>query len=208
MYKLIAKTDFAGVVPFTPNVTDNNFNVYVTQAQKDFQNTLPPDLFDAIMAMIKAAYLDWNIATAYVAGNYVYVTNAQSEKVLYKCLIGNTGSLPTDVNANWQRIVLFDVWRDYLKPYLIWKAFKELLFWHGYNVTPFGLTQISEEGNESISDKKRADLTAYASSEIQIKWFDFTVYMNEASKTIDSVVYDFADAKVEKIPFKTKIRSI
>lgn len=183
-FPYITKTDFPDYAQMTSNIESR----FITNAVNDAYNfdTLPvlPDTMLANIVTYLAAATTWSAVTAYVVGNKVV-----SGGRYYTCLINNTNSIPTSSNANWSETELMAFYVDYIKPYIVMSAYSRFLFWHGANVTQFGLRQNNEETSVEVSDKRRAELLQDIKAKINIYLSNLNKEFDDVSGVFDGTTY-------------------
>lgn len=96
---------------------------------------------------------------------------------------------------------------DYLKPFLVCKAYARFLLWAGRNITQFGLRVNNEETSTEVTDKSRAEMIADIEHKCNVYLARMTTNLYDTDYTYDGVVYEFGDCK-SKPRAKTRIIAI
>jgi len=102
---------------------------------------------------------------------------------------------------------LLEWFTDYLKPFLVTKAYARLLLWQGRNVTQFGLRVNNEETSTELTDKNRSELIADTEHKCNVYLARLTSALKDADYTYDSIVYSFSDCET-KPRAKTRIKAV
>lgn len=102
---------------------------------------------------------------------------------------------------------LLEWFTDYLKPFLVCKAYARLLLWQGRNITQFGLRVNNEETSTEVTDKNRSELIADTEHKCNVYLARLTSALKEADFTYDSIVYDF-NCSSTKPRAKTRIKAV
>ena len=84
---------------------------------------------------------------------------------------------------------LVNFYNEYVKPFIVCKAYERLLLLHGRNVTQFGLRVNNEETSNEISDKARGEWIEQTAHKANVYMNDMFAKMKEANFTFDGVVY-------------------
>lgn len=100
---------------------------------------------------------------------------------------------------------LVELFNDYVKPLLVFKAYAQFLLWHGTNVVQYGLRRNIEDTSENISDKLRAELIADTEAKANSYLAEFKKALEDASYTFDDVVYQYSGTKPKA---KTRISAV
>lgn len=96
---------------------------------------------------------------------------------------------------------------DYVKPFLVCKAYERLLVLHGRNITQFGLRVNNEETSSEVSDKARGEWIEQTTHKANVYLADLMKEMKKVNYTFDSVVYSFAKCD-NKPKYSTRIKAI
>ncbi len=183
---IIQLTDFKDIVPISMNANPQEVSIAVLNVEEQLTDSLNTSFYTLLKSLLLANYKAWSRTTPYVTGDYVFISN-DAEKVLYKCLTGNTNDAPP--SANWERVLVWDMWWNYLRKFAVWEAFASILVWHGHNFTDYGLSQISDDNTTPISSQERANKIAEAKRKANKYWNDFTRAMSDARYTLNDVNY-------------------
>jgi len=101
---------------------------------------------------------------------------------------------------------LLEWFTDYLKPFLVCKAYARLLLWQGRNVTQFGLRVNNEETSSELTDKNRAELIADIEHKCNVYLARLTDNLKDTDYTYDLIVYE--QSCQTKPRAKTRIKAI
>lgn len=195
--QLISASDFIGVVKFTQNIDTNELAGLINKVvENDLRPRLKPTLFTRLTEIYNLS--TWASGTAYVSGNEVKLNNRG-----YKANQSTSaGQSPLTHPAKWDEIEIWSVWRDYLKPYLVWRTFARYLTWAGVSISMAGAVSHRDPVYDQLSDERRARLVNSADADADVLFAKFTKYMDDNNYIIDDVDYKPTDVK----PFKIKTR--
>jgi hypothetical protein len=84
---------------------------------------------------------------------------------------------------------LIAFFNNYVKAYLVCKAYARLLLWHGKNITQFGIRVNNEDTSNEITDKARSELIADINSKANVYLLKMSNAFKTANATFDSIVY-------------------
>lgn len=185
MSNWLNKEDFGKYVQLTVNLESRLIDPIIN---KTYLFDVVPVVSDAMMDAIKAVLdinpIQWSKNTTYVAGDKVF-----SDSIYYICVTGNTDSLPTSSNTNWAEIQLMTFWLNYVKPYFILSAYGRFLFWHGANITQFGIRQNNEDSSVEITPERKAELLAETRNEVNIFLSRLNKKFSSVNGVFDGVTY-------------------
>lgn len=102
---------------------------------------------------------------------------------------------------------LLEWFTDYLKPFLVCKAYARFLLWQGRNITQFGIVVNQEETSTEATDKARAEMIADTEHKCNVYLARLTKALKDADYTYDSIVYEYTCDNSKPRP-KTRIVSI
>lgn len=194
---LIVKDTMNGIVPnWTNNVNDDTFNAASLAAAERLINLIPSTLNTQLEYWYNVS--EWASGTAYVVGNRVKYDNRG-----YICIQNGTGQNPATQTAYWTEKEMFSIYRDYIKPFMCWQTYAELLPFYGQYVSQSGLKKHIEAYSSDLEDNKRSAMINNAQSKADRAFIRFIKYMDNVSYVIDSVTYTF-DSDVTQ--HKTKIK--
>ena len=195
--QLISASDFIGLVKFTQNIDTNELTGIVRKVvENDLRPRVKSTLFDRIVDVYDIAA--WSNAATYVSGNEVKL-NDRGYKANQST---SAGQSPLTHPAKWDEIEIWSVWRDYVKPYLVWRTFARYLTWAGVSISMAGAVTHRDSVYDQLSDERRARLVNSADADADVIWAKFTKYMDDNAYTIDDVDYRPTDVR----PFKPKTR--
>lgn len=103
---------------------------------------------------------------------------------------------------------LLEWFEDYLKPFLVCKAYARFLLWAGRNITQFGLRVNNEDTSTEVTDKNRAEMIADVEHKCNVYLARLTKALKDADYTYDSIVYSFDNCDSSKPKAKTRIYAI
>lgn len=120
-------------------------------------------------------------------------------------------NLVTDIENNINvspvtRPELISFFDDFVKPFLVCKAYSRFLLWAGRNITQYGLRVNNEDTSTEVTDKARAEMIADINHKANVYLARMQDELNDVELTFDGIVYDF-DCKT-KPRAQTKIRAI
>ena len=90
---------------------------------------------------------------------------------------------------------------DYVKQYLICKAFYRFLLWHGRNISPYGIRVNNEETSTEVSDKARAEMMQDVEHKANVYLSMLKDRLRNDNYTYDSIIYSFYDEIGSKKPY-------
>jgi hypothetical protein len=108
---------------------------------------------------------------------------------------------PTVPAAFWTKLnnspasELTDFLNDYVKPLLIFYAYKRFLVWQGRNITQYSIVTPADTTSNPISDQSRAVLINDIQSKIAICLNKHNKELDDNNCTFDGVIYDFTGIK-------------
>lgn len=101
---------------------------------------------------------------------------------------------------------LIALFNDYVKPFMVLKAYCRFLLYHGRNITQYGIRVNNEDTSNDIGDKGRAEFIADNEHKANVYLARLNKALKDANYTFDSVVYQYACQTKPKA--KTRIYSI
>jgi len=111
---------------------------------------------------------------------------------------------PTVPDAFWSKLndspstELSSFLTNYVKPLLVFYAYKRFLLWQGRNVTQISIVTPSDDTSSPISDKARGEIMNDIQGKIQITLAAHNAELDDQNYTFDSVVYDFTGKKRQR----------
>lgn len=101
---------------------------------------------------------------------------------------------------------LLAFFNDYLKPFIVCKAYARFLLWAGRNITQFGLRVNNEDTSTEVTDKARAEMIADIEHKANVYLARMSTNLKEKAYTFDTIVYSFDCGTKPRA--KTRIYSI
>lgn len=201
--QLISASDFIGLVKFTQNIDSNELTGLVRRVvEDDLRPRLKSTLFDRIVDVYDIS--TWSNVATYADGDEVKLNDRgyQANQAT------SAGQSPLTHPAKWDEIEIWDVWRDYIKPYLVYRTFARYLTWAGVSISMAGAVSHKDPVYDQLSDERRARLVNSADASADTAWVKFTKYMSDNSWTIDTVDYRPDSDTIQETKVKTRIRAI
>lgn len=170
-----------------PDIDRAVSDAYLFDVEPKMGNTL----LTAVRAVLQEKHAHWNKDKTY-AEDAITIYDG----TYWKCLVENTNSLPATDNTNWAELELLTFWTNYIRPYFVASAYKRWLLWHGANATQFGLTEITVENSEKVSDKRRAELLADVNNKAEVYNARMNKEFSDTDGEFDGTTYTYDDVDV------------
>lgn len=195
--QLITADDMLGEVIFTQNINNDNIKGFIMKAiRKDLQPRIHATFFANIQVVYNLAA--WSGTTAYVIGDKVTYSNRA-----WRSIQAGTNKNPVSQTAYWTEVELYSVWRDYLKPYLIYRSAALAMTWGGVNITRAGARYFKETTSDNIPLEERVKYAAMLNADADLCFIGFNKYMKDNSYIVDG--FDYTPNYSTVTPFKPKI---
>lgn len=152
---LINKNDIAKYLKFSVNINDNDINPFIIQAEQ-YLPPLPNGVYYGFSILKNIEYEAYQQNAPYYTGDYVEFNG----KIYHALIDGPLNPALVNSSAQWFLDTYQTVYQLGLKPFLVYKAYDLFLGVHGINVTPAGLTQVTDSNYEHINDKRRGEFIA------------------------------------------------
>lgn len=183
---IIKKNFFPEFTPFSLNIPDWQVEPHINNSEI---NDLIPLIGDQMYNDLKVIFDNtpqlWNASTNYSVDEFVI----EGDKV-YKAIAPNNNILPSSNTSFWIVNELGTFFWKFIKPVGVLFAYKELLIFHGINLTQFGI-RISDESTSIPADAHiRVILINNASTRLKQYISLMNNKLREKNWTFDNVKYE------------------
>jgi hypothetical protein len=132
----ISQPDFVELLPFSNKIEEWQLTAFIEQARTfDLLPVLGYEALEALDGLTLPTLLTLTTGPAVPGGCYV-----RRDRV-YKALTAATAPIPTTGDTDdWAHQPLMTLWRYYVRPYWVQRAFARFVVTHGLNITKAGVT--------------------------------------------------------------------
>ena len=193
-------SDFVDVVPqWTKGVSDDKLEPYLREIQSKFRLSVPAALYTSLNTVARANYKNWSRAKTYSINDRVLWNNR-----LYSSLTSHSNSEPPN-DTNWEELDLWVVWRDYVKPFLIWSTAAMYCSFADKHFSQEGTRRVISPSTDPLTPEELGDMVNKLQSTADRYYLAFREYMDDNSQTIDGTDYK-ATSSDEVRDYKPKNR--
>lgn len=200
----LSTSDIKNEVPkWSTAVTDDVLRSSLKTEQTNLKLRIPAALYTYLNTVVTANYAQWSRVKSYAVTNRVIWDGK-----LYESKGTQSGNQPPN-STHWTELAIWDVWNDYIKPYLCWAT--------AARYAPFADKWMAQEGARrvmnDVADPLTADeiamMTNAMSSQADRYYLAFKKYMSDNNHVIDTVSYKpAAGENLSDKKIKSRIRIV
>ena len=190
------------VTNWSTAVTDEKMNPHFRLAQQNLKLMIPAALYTALNTVAVAGYKSWTRTKTYASGNRVLW-----EDRLYSSDSSQSGNEPPDTDY-WTEIEMWTVWRDYIKPHLIWQSAAYFAPYAEVRTAQEGIRRVITDYNEPLSREEQAAYQNNLQANADKYFLAFNKYMDDNTNSIDGTTYTGAGEDIVDFKTRPKIRMV
>ena len=192
--------DFVGIVPkWSSAIKDSDVEPFLREVQSTFKLLIPAALYSVLNTVATAKYKAWTRTKTYSIGNRILW-----EQRLYASLTSHSASQPPNA-TNWNELEIWSVYRDFIKPYILYQAASKYVVWADKWMVQEGSRRVMTQVNEPLTAEEVAQMGNSLQSTADKYFLAYERYMDENDYTIDDVEYKATSAEDIR-EFKTNAR--
>jgi hypothetical protein len=172
---------------------------FLRDAQMNVKLLLPAALYSAIDSMVTTTYLAWSRTKTYAGDDEVLF-----EDRLFVSKTSHSNSKPPNA-TNWDETELWSVWRDYIKPYILYSAAAKYVILADKWLSQEGTSRVINAVRDPLTPEEVAMMGNTYQNMADRYFLAFKKYMDDNEQTIDAVDYT-AVASDDVVTFKPKTR--
>lgn len=191
---IIKKNFFPEYVAFSLNIPDWQVEPHIKNSEmNDLVPMIGDDMYNDLKKIFEITPNIWNITYSFNANDYTIFDGK-----VYKAITANNALQPDLNNSDWQISQLGTFFWNFIKPVGVMLAYKEMLIYHGINITQFGI-RISDETSSIPADGAiRGQLINNATHRLKQYISQMNNELEKKKWTFDSVVYFISCDKYKK----------
>lgn len=191
---IIKKKFFPDFIPFSLNIPDWQIEPHIKNAEgNDLVPMIGDDMYKDLRKIFENTPPNWDITSYYNSNDYTVF-----DTKVFKAITANTGLQPDTNPATWQLSQLGTFFWNYVKPVGVLLAYKEMLIYHGINITQFGI-RISDESTSMPADGTiRGHMIDNTNHRLKQYISQMKKELDKNKWTFDNVVYSIDCEKYKK----------
>lgn len=191
---IIKKNFFPEFIPFSMNIPDWQVEPHIKNSEiNDLVPMIGDDMYNDLKEIFENTPPNWNINSSFNSNDYTIFDGK-----VYKAITQNAGLQPDLNQSVWMISQLGSFFWNFIKPVGVMLSYKEMLIYHGINITQFGI-RISDETTSIPADGAiRGQLINNANHRLKQYISQMNNELEKNKWMFDNVIYSISCEKYKK----------